>query len=135
MKLLRFLMAIVTVIGSSMTSARAQVDCQMSGSFDDPHPVMHDGTKSMFWVRPLEVDADGVRNAYHRDDPHGNKGLAIEYIGNGMTIFRDGKALEFNVEQEQNAEWLKAYQRIVDNGWKAPKGWELDIYGFARDER
>jgi hypothetical protein len=134
MKPVRFLMVFVTMIGSPMVSARAQVGCQMPSSFDDPHPVMHDGSRSMFWVRPLEVDADGVRNAYHRDDPHGNKGLAIEYLGNGMTIVRDGQPLEFRIKQEENSEWLKAYRTIVKNGWKPPKGWELDVYGFALDE-
>lgn len=87
----------------------------------------------MFWVRPLEVDADGARRAYHRDDPHGSKGLAIEYMGNGMTISRDGKALEFVPEESQNTEWLDAYRTVVQNGWKAPAGWDLDIYGIARD--
>ena len=135
MKLMRFLMAFIAMIGSSMISARAQVACPMPGSFDDPYPVMHEGSKSMFWTRPLEVDADGIRNAYHRDDPHGSKGLAIEYIGNGMTISRDGKPLEFNFKEEDNAEWLNAYRTIVANGWKAPTGWDVDIYGFARDEK
>jgi hypothetical protein len=95
---------------------------------------MYDGSQAMFWVRPLEVNADGSRNAYHRDDPHGNKGLAIEYIGNGMTITRDGHVLDFNPDESKNASWLSAYRTIVDNGWKAPKGWDVDIYGFARDE-
>jgi hypothetical protein len=135
MKLVRFLMVVLAMMGNSMSRARAQVDCQMSGSFNDPHPVMHEGSKSMFWVRPLEVDADGVRNAYHRDDPLGNKGLAIEYIWNGMTIIRHGKPLEFDVEHGDNAEWLNAYWTIVRNGWKAPTGWDVDIYGFAKDER
>jgi hypothetical protein len=134
MKPVRFLVIFATMIGSPMVSARAQVDCQMPSSFDDPHPVMHDGSKSLFWVRPLEVDVDGVRNAYHRDDPHGNKGLAIEYLGNGMTIIRDGQPLEFNVKQEENSKWLNAYRRIVENGWKPPEGWDVDIFGFALDQ-
>ena len=117
-----------------MLPSRAQDGCVMTASFNDPHPVMVDPSKSLFWVRPMEVDADGARNAYHRDDPHGNKGLAIEYMGNGMTIRRDGKPLEFVAEEESNSEWLKAYRRIVENGWKAPPGWEIDIYGLARDK-
>jgi hypothetical protein len=133
-KPLGLLMAFIAMMGNAMTSARAQDDCGMSGSFHDPHPVMHDGSNSMFWVRPLEVDADGVRNAYHRDDPLGNKGLAIEYLGNGMTIIRDGKPLQFNVKEDDNVEWLNAFQAVVKNGWKAPSGWEVDVYGFAMDE-
>lgn len=105
----------------------------MTDQFDDPHLVMHDD-KSLFWVRPLEVNADGARNAYHRDDPHGSKGLAIEYIGNGMTIYRRGEALEFHPNEADNEVWLEAYQRIVDNHWRAPPGYTIDIYGFARDE-
>jgi hypothetical protein len=135
MKSLNAFLIYATIVGSLMVSARAQVvGCQMSGSFNDPHPVMHEGSSSMFWVRPLEVDLDGVRNAYHRDDPHGNKGLAIEYLGNGMTIIRDGERLEFKLDEEQNDTWLDAYRKIVANGWKAPEGWEVEIYGFARDQ-
>ncbi|MEO6946957.1 MAG: hypothetical protein ABI150_10375 [Nitrobacter sp.] len=122
------------LIGDPMLTARADNGCIMTASFDDPYPVMVDQSKSLFWVRPMEVDADGARNAYHRDDPHGNKGLAIEYMGNGMTIRRDGKPLEFVAEEANNAEWLNAYRLIVDNGWKAPAGWEIDIYGLARDK-
>ncbi|CAN0433675.1 unnamed protein product, partial [Phaeothamnion confervicola] len=92
---------------------------------------MHDGSKSLFWVRPLQVDADGAPNAYHRDDPHGNKGLAIEYAGNGMTISRNGEPMEFKLREEDNAEWLGIYRRIAENGWKAPAGYDVDIYGFA----
>lgn len=119
---------------SSIASVPAATNCTMAGRFDDPHPVMHDGKKSMFWVRPLEVDVDGARNAYHRDDPHGSKGLAIEYMGNGMTITRNGEALEFIPEESKNSEWLDAYRTVVNNRWKAPSGWDLDIYGIARDK-
>jgi hypothetical protein len=117
-----------------MSYACANESCGTWKSFDDPHPVMFEPhSKALFWVRPLEVDADGARNAYHRDDPHGSKGLAIEYIGNGMTISRDGEALAFNEKEEKNSAWLEAFHMIVDNGWKAPRGWDVDIYGFARD--
>jgi hypothetical protein len=126
------LIAALALIGSSMSAALAQANCTMPDSFNDPHPVMHDGPQTMFWVRPLQVDADGARNAYHRDDPHGSRGKAIEYIGNGMTITRDGEPLEFKLKEEENSEWLDAYRMIVKNGWKAPAGWGVDIYGFAR---
>jgi hypothetical protein len=121
-------------MGILMSSACAEENCKIFDDFDDPHPVMYDGSRAMFWVRPMEVDADGTRNAYHRDDPHGSKGLAIEYMGNGMTITRDGEALEFSEKPESNSAWLQAYRKVVENGWKAPEGWEVDIYGFARDE-
>jgi hypothetical protein len=111
----------------------AATECAMPRSFADPHYVLHDETKSIFWVRPMQVDADGAPNAYHRDDPHGNKGLAIEYLGNGMTILRDGEPVPFNVQQEENGAWLTAYESVVRNGWKAPLGLSVDIYGFARD--
>lgn len=122
------------LIGGSSCAADVQVSCTMEETFDDPHPVLHDDKKSLFWVRPLEVDADGARNAYHRDDPHGSKGLAIEYLGNGMTILRGGRPLEFVPEENGNSEWLMAYRSIVKNGWKAPAGLEVDIYGIARDK-
>ncbi|MCC6890819.1 MAG: hypothetical protein IT536_20015 [Hyphomicrobiales bacterium] len=102
-------------------------------TFNDPHRVMHDD-RSLFWVRPLEVDADGAPNAYHRDDPHGRRGLAIEYIGNGMTIYRDGKPMPFQLNEKDNSEWLSVYRKIVANGWRAPPGYSVDIYGFARDQ-
>jgi hypothetical protein len=114
-------------------SASAATSCAMPQSFEDPHHVLQDGKRSLFWVRPMQVDADGAPNAYHRDDPHGNKGLAIEYIGNGMTIARDGAPIPFNLQQEENGVWLTAYENIVKNGWKAPPGLSVDIYGFARD--
>jgi len=131
----RVLVAILmTAMTTSVTpQAAAQDGCAMPEHFNDPHPVLHDGKKSVFWVRPLEVDADGARHAYHRDDPHGSKGLAIEYMGNGMTISRDGQALAFEPDETKNQEWLNAFRMIVDNGWKAPPGWSLDIYGIARD--
>jgi len=115
--------------------AWAESGCRLPDSFNDPHPVMHDGSRSMFWVRPLQVDADGSRNAYHRDDPHGKKGLAIEYIFNGMTIMRDGKPLKFELAEDDNEEWLSAYRTIVENGWRGNDDLEVDIYGFARDSR
>src|SRR5579871_1838172 len=125
--------ALLSVLGLTvalMSYARAHESCQAWGSFDDPHPVMVEPhSRALFWVRPLEVDADGARNAYHRDDPHGSKGLAIEYVGNGMTISRDGEALAFNEKEGENAAWLEAYRTIVNNGWKAPRGWGVDIYG------
>jgi hypothetical protein len=111
----------------------AQDSCMMPQSFNDPHPVIRDG-KSLLWVRPLQVDADGAANAYHRDDPHGNKGLAIEYIGNGMTIFRDGEPMPFELEEANNTDWLSVYKEIARNGWQAPPGYSVDIYGFARHE-
>lgn len=118
----------------SVTTAKAQHSCVLSERFNDPHPVLHDGKNSMFWVRPLEVDADGTRRAYHRDDPHGSKGLAIEYMGNAMTISRNGIPIEFVPEEDKNGEWLGAYRTIVENRWKPPANWELDIYGIARDK-
>jgi hypothetical protein len=112
-----------------MSSACADESCKDWGAFDDPHPVMFEKqSRALFWARPMEVDADGARNAYHRDDPHGSKGLAIEYVGNGMTILRGGEALAFNEKEEDNSAWLKAYRAIVNNGWKAPNGLEVDIY-------
>jgi hypothetical protein len=134
MKRLAAMLLAATMIEASAGAGAAQVDCAMTENFDDPHPVLHDQTKSMFWVRPMEVDADGARNAYHRDDPHGSKGLAIEYIGNGMTIFHDGRPLEFVPQETDNSEWLKAYRSIVDNNWKALAGFEIDIYGIAKDK-
>jgi Fungal chitosanase of glycosyl hydrolase group 75 len=129
------LFLVIGLMVASMSYAGARESCQAWGGFDDPHPVMFEPrSRALFWVRPLEVDADGARNAYHRDDPHGSKGLAIEYVGNGMSISRDGEALTFNEKEEQNTEWLKAYWMIVNNGWKAPRGWDVDIYGFARDK-
>jgi hypothetical protein len=125
--------AVATVALTAAAAARDDVACGMPDRVEDPHLVLHDRTGSMLWVRPMHVDADGAPNAYHRDDPHGNRGLAIEYIGNGMTIFRNGKPIEFKPKQEENEEWLSAYRRIVRNGWKAPHGYEIDIYGFARD--
>lgn len=119
---------------NAATSAGEANSCAMPQSFDDPHPVLHDGTKSLFWVRPMNVDADGTPHAYHRDDPHGKKGLAIEYIGNGMTIKHNGEEIPFAPEEEDNAAWLAAYRRIVANGWKTPPGFSIDIYGFALDK-
>jgi len=106
----------------------------MPASFDDPYPVLHDDSKSLFWVRPMHVDADGSPKAYHRDDPHGSKGLAIEYMGNGMTIERDGEEIEFVPDEAENGEWLSIYRRIVENGWQAPEGYTVDIYGVAQDK-
>jgi len=114
-------------------SGLAQSACMLPQSFDDPHRVIHDAT-SLVWVRPLQVDADGAPNAYHRDDPHGRKGLAIEYLGNGMTISRDGAEIPFEPDERDNAVWLEAYKKIVRNRWEAPPGYAVDIYGFARDE-
>jgi hypothetical protein len=82
----------------------------------------------------LQVDADGAPNAYHRDDPHGKKGLAIEYLGNGMTISRGGEPIPFEPDEQNNSDWLAAYKTIVENGWEAPPEYSVDIYGFARDE-
>jgi hypothetical protein len=115
------------------TEGVAQTSCMMPESFSDPHRVIHD-TQSLVWVRPLNVDADGAPNAYHRDDPHGRKGLAIEYLGNGMTISRDGEDISFEPDERDNSQWLEAYKKIVRNGWEAPGGYSVDIYGFAVDE-
>jgi hypothetical protein len=111
----------------------AQTSCMLPDSFSDPHRVIHDA-QSLVWVRPLNVDADGAPNAYHRDDPHGRKGLAIEYLGNGMSISRHGEEIAFEPDESDNAEWLEAYKKIVRNGWEPPPGYDLDIYGFAVDE-
>ena len=105
----------------------------MWASFNDPHPVLQEGARSLFWIAPMQVDADGAPNAYHRDDPHGSKGLAIEHIGYGMRITKNGKSVPFRPKEEQNAAWLEAYQRIVENGWKAPRGYSVSIYGFAKN--
>jgi hypothetical protein len=128
--------AAVVVIVCMVTPAQsfAQNACALPQAFNDPHGVIHDD-RSLFWVRPLQVDADGTPNAYHRDDPHGKRGLAIEYIGNGMTIYRDGQPMPFELEEKNNSDWHRVYRRIVANGWKAPSGYSVDIYGFARDER
>jgi hypothetical protein len=114
------------------TNGVAQTSCMLPESFGDPHRVIHDA-ESLVWVRPLNVDADGAPNAYHRDDPHGRKGLAIEYLGNGMSISRNGEEIPFEPEERDNSEWLEAYRKIVRNGWEAPPGYDVDIYGFARD--
>ena len=129
----QFLQLIAIVVLSSNPLAASDSVCKMPSDFDDPHLVLQDRTNSLFWVRPMQVNADGSTNAYHRDDPHGNKGLAIEYIGNGMTIFRDGVPLEFKLKEDENGEWLSAYWNIVKNRWKAPPGLEVDIYGIAKD--
>lgn len=118
---------------SHSAQSHAQVACALPRAFNDPHAVIHDD-RSLFWVRPLQVDADGAPNAYHRDDPHGKR-QAIEYIFNGMTIYRNGVAMPFELDERKNKDWLTAYRRIVANGWKAPAGYSVDIYGFARDER
>jgi len=115
------------------TNGIAQTSCMLPESFNDPHRVIHDA-QSLVWVRPLNVDADGAPNAYHRDDPHGRKRLAIEYLGNGMSISRNGEDIPFEPEERDNAEWLEAYKKIVRNGWEAPPGYSVDIYGFAVDE-
>ena len=127
--------AVVILLGclSSCAQSFAQNACDLPKGFNDPHGVIHDD-RSLFWVRPLQVDADGTPNAYHRDDPHGKRGLAIEYIGNGMTIYRDDEPMTFELEEKKNTDWLRVYRRIVANGWKAPNGYSVDIYGFARDE-
>jgi hypothetical protein len=108
--------------------------CALPQSFNDPYPVLHDQTKAMFWVRPMEIDADGAPNAYHRDDPHGDRGLAIEHIGYGMRIEKNGVRIPYIAKKEDNAAWLELYQRIVENGWKAPDGYSVEIFGFAKDE-
>jgi hypothetical protein len=126
-------LAAAAILSVSTAVSAHDEECRMSDSFGDPHHVLHDRTNGVLWVRPMHVDADGAPNAYHRDDPHGNRGLAIEYIGNGMTIFRNGEPIEFKPKQEENEEWLSAYRRIIRNGWKPPAGFEIDIYGFARD--
>lgn len=133
-RLIRTLVVGAFAIGMIAT-VQAQSECNMPQRFDDPHPVLHDKAKSLFWVRPLQVDADGAPNAYHRDDPHGNKGLAIEYIGNGMTIKRNGEPMPFHFKEEENSEWLSVYKTIARNGWTAPPGYSVDIYGFARNEK
>jgi hypothetical protein len=124
------------VMGSlaSVTQGFAQNSCMLQQKFNDPHAVIHDD-RSMFWVRPLQVDADGSPNAYHRDDPHGKRGLAIEYVGNGMTIYKNGEPMTFELDEKDNTEWLSVYRKIVANGWRAPAGYSVDIYGFARDAR
>lgn len=132
-QLLRFVA--VAALALSTRALAAPDSCRMPSDFDDPHLVIHDKTNALFWVRPMQVDADGSANAYHRDDPHGNKGLAIEYLGNGMTIFRDGEPLEFKLDEKDNGEWLSAYWSIVENGWKAPPGLTVDIYGVAKNRQ
>jgi len=116
-------------------TASGATECKLPRSFSDPHQVLHDEKKSLFWVRPLQVDADGTPNAYHRDDPHGNKGLAIEYLGNGMTIEQGGVTIPFNLIEKENKAWLEAYRKIVENDWKATPEFSVDIYGFARDSK
>ncbi len=130
-----FLRIAAILIGSVGYSAQsyAQLACALPRAFNDPHAVIHDD-RSLFWVRPLQVDADGAPNAYHRDDPHGKR-HAIEYIFNGMTIYRSGVAMPFELDERNNKDWLTAYRKIVANGWKAPAGYSVDIYGFARDNR
>jgi hypothetical protein len=133
MKRFRLMAVSGTLVLNTAAGPRAEAACAGAGSFADPHLVLEDGRDALLWVRPLQVDADGAPNAYHRDDPHGSKGLAIEYLGNGMTIERDGKAMPFRLNEADNAEWLNAYRAIVRNGWNAPPGYSVDIYGVARD--
>jgi len=134
---MRYLLPIVFGLAVGLvpasTSGIAQTSCMLSESFNDPHRVIHDAG-SLVWVRPLHVDADGAPNAYHSDDPHGRKGLAIEYLGNGMTISRHGEEIPFEPDERENSAWLDAYKKILRNGWEPPPGYDLDIYGFARDE-
>jgi len=130
---LRFAAVLMGSLGS-VTQSVAQSSCMLPQTFNDPHAVIHDD-RSLFWVRPLQVDGDGSPNAYHRDDPHGKRGLAIEYIGNGMTIYKNGEPMKFELDEKDNTEWLSVYRKIVANGWKAPAGYSVDIYGFARDDR
>ncbi len=131
--LLPIAVGLVVGLVPGSTNGIAQTSCMLPQSFNDPHRVIHD-TGSLVWVRPLNVDADGAPNAYHRDDPHGRKGLAIEYLGNGMTISRDDKDIPFEPDERDNSAWLDAYKKIVRNGWEAPPGYSVDIYGFAQDE-
>jgi hypothetical protein len=127
---------IVLLASFALLAGCARVDnCAMWASFNDPHPVLQEGARSLFWIAPMQVDADGAPNAYHRDDPHGSKGLAIEHIGYGMSITKNGKWVPFRPKEEQNAAWLEAYQRIVENGWKAPRGYSVSIYGFAKNAK
>jgi hypothetical protein len=115
-------------------TAFGQSSCSLPQTFNDPHPVIHDD-ESLLWVRPLQVDADGAPNAYHRDDPFGGKGLAIEYLGNGMTISRNDEPLPFLTDDDKpDPKWLEAYKKLVRNRWEAPPGYAVDIYGFARGE-
>ena len=130
---LRFAAVLAGTLGS-VTQSFAQNSCMLQQKFNDPHAVIHDD-RSMFWVRPMQVDADGSPNAYHRDDPHGRRGLAIEYVGNGMTIYKNGEPMTFELDEKDNTEWLSVYRKIIANGWKAPAGYSVDIYGFARDHR
>jgi hypothetical protein len=130
--LIRLAAALLGCVAMTAQSV-AQTSCGLPQAFNDPHAVLLDD-RSLFWVRPLQVDADGAPNAYHRDDPNGNRGLAIEYMFNGMTIYRNGEPLRFQPDPADNKEWLAAYRRIVANGWKAPPGYGVDIYGFARDD-
>lgn len=125
-------MALIGVCTAVAGCARVDT-CSMWGSFNDPYLVLQEGARSLFWVAPMHVDADGAPNAYHRDDPHGSKGLAIEHIGYGMRITKNGKWVPFNPNEQKNGPWLDAYQRIVDNDWKAPKGYSVSIYGFAKN--
>jgi hypothetical protein len=122
-------------------STDAATLCDMGDSFSDPKLVLHDGKSSLFWVRPIAVNVDGAPNAYHRDDPHGNRGLAIEYIGYGMKIFKfkdeEGKEKEkipFVTKESDNASWLAIYRQIVANNWVAPKGYSFSVFGFEKDD-
>jgi hypothetical protein len=134
--LVRLSSAIALLAASALLAGCARGDrCAMWGSFDDPHPVLQEGARSLFWIAPMQVDADGAPNAYHRDDPHGNKGLAIEHIGYGMRIAKNGKLVPFAPKEEKNGAWLEAYQRIVENNWKAPRGYSVSIFGFGKNEK
>jgi hypothetical protein len=118
---------------SSCGQALAQAACALPRAFNDPHAVIHDD-RSLFWVRPLQVDADGAPNAYHRDDPHGRRGLAIEYIGNGMTIYRNGEPMTFELDEKNNTAWLDL-PKDRRQSLAGAAGYSVDIYGVARDER
>src|SRR5262245_10201171 len=51
-----------------------------------------------------------------------------------MTISKDGDDIQFEPDESDNSEWLEAYKKILRNGWEAPRGYSVDIYGFAVDE-
>ena len=122
-----------SVLAGTSASGASPDACGLPLTFSDPHPVIHDHA-SLVWVRSLQVDADGASRAYHRDDPYASKGLAIEYLGNGMTITQQGEPIPFLLDQKPNPRWLEAYRKIVRSNWAAPQGYSVQIYGFAVSE-
>jgi hypothetical protein len=114
--------------------ASAATSCSMPYRFTDPKLALEAKGNSLFWVRPLQVNIDGAPNAYNQNDPHGKKGLAIEYIGYGMRILNNGNKIPFKTDEKKNRPWLVGYEILRANRWKASGGYSADIFGFLTSD-